>query len=77
MIAKCPFCGCANVYAFKIKLDVPKTYHVVCHGCGASGAWGIDEQEAENNWNERYDPRLTIPDRRLCFEQGNYTHEGD
>jgi len=51
----CPFCGSQKleILEWAFEGEAP-TYQIECQGCGASGAVHTTQEEAIEDWNERY-----------------------
>jgi Lar family restriction alleviation protein len=69
----CPFCG-EKGSVERLRLDVPSPYRVRCDDCGRASGWASGKKEAVEMWSKR---RGGSRWRRLCFEKGRYTYEGD
>lgn len=81
-LKSCPFCGGADARIERIKMDVPNPFRVRCNVCGASSGWTCGREEAAELWSKRSKRSKRRGGgsglrRRLCFENGRYTREGD
>lgn len=49
----CPFCGSKYMSIICKKGITQRHYHVLCMGCGATGAESYNEKGAARAWNRR------------------------